>query len=175
MLSSDGDSPPEPAPPEIPPRGPSLHNSTLRRRNEYALPVTCNNQNNQESSQFITQEVIITLVITLMSDFIKESQWYDLYPKSTNRISFLYKEYSNDITSSHNIVYIVKEVRRFEFTTNKPLSNPTGRLTDNNATHATPGAAKLVPIWTNAPLSGNKVYGCLCPPLIFIDRIRKTL
>ncbi|KAL3267179.1 hypothetical protein HHI36_011316, partial [Cryptolaemus montrouzieri] len=50
-----GDSPPEPAPPEIPPRGPSLHNSTLRRRTEYSLPVTSSNPSNQETSQFITQ------------------------------------------------------------------------------------------------------------------------
>jgi len=32
------DSPPEPAPPEIPPRGGSLHSATLRRMTEYQLP-----------------------------------------------------------------------------------------------------------------------------------------
>ncbi|KAH1027256.1 hypothetical protein HUJ05_000802 [Dendroctonus ponderosae] len=38
-LSNDAneDSPPEPAPPEIPPRGGSLHSTTLRRRTEYQL------------------------------------------------------------------------------------------------------------------------------------------
>lgn len=47
------ESPPEPAPPEVPPRGPSLHAATLRRRTEYALPVG-ENQATQES-QFLTQ------------------------------------------------------------------------------------------------------------------------
>lgn len=47
------ESPPEPAPPEVPPRGPSLHSATLRRRNEYSLPVG-EAQGTQES-QFLTQ------------------------------------------------------------------------------------------------------------------------
>lgn len=46
------ESPPEPAPPEVPPRGPSLHSATLRRRAEYSLPV--GEQNNPES-QFLSQ------------------------------------------------------------------------------------------------------------------------
>ncbi|CAH0560896.1 unnamed protein product [Brassicogethes aeneus] len=48
----DQESPPEPAPPEIPPRGPSLH-TTLRRRNDYMIPTTEANKTNQES-QFLT-------------------------------------------------------------------------------------------------------------------------
>lgn len=48
------ESPPEPAPPEVPPRGPSLHATSLRRRNEYALPSEDNNTNSQES-QFMGQ------------------------------------------------------------------------------------------------------------------------
>lgn len=52
------ESPPEPAPPEVPPRGPSLHSATLRRRADYNLPVGEPNQNGQEtnaSSQFLSQ------------------------------------------------------------------------------------------------------------------------
>lgn len=48
------ESPPEPAPPEVPPRGPSLHAATLRRRTEYTLPLETNNSNSQES-QFMGQ------------------------------------------------------------------------------------------------------------------------
>ncbi|KAF2906039.1 hypothetical protein ILUMI_00134 [Ignelater luminosus] len=48
------ESPPEPAPPEVPPRGPSLHSATLRRRAEYSLPVGESSQNSQES-QFLSQ------------------------------------------------------------------------------------------------------------------------
>ncbi|XP_071056324.1 teneurin-a isoform X2 [Onthophagus taurus] len=49
------ESPPEPAPPEVPPRGPSLHSATLRRRTEYSIPVTDTNQASQES-QFLTTQ-----------------------------------------------------------------------------------------------------------------------
>lgn len=48
------ESPPEPAPPEVPPRGPSLHSATLRRRTEYNLPVGEAGQNSQDS-QFLQQ------------------------------------------------------------------------------------------------------------------------
>lgn len=48
------ESPPEPAPPEVPPRGPSLHAATLRRRTEFTLPSDDNNSNSQES-QFMGQ------------------------------------------------------------------------------------------------------------------------
>lgn len=55
FLDVNEESPPEPAPPEVPPRGPSLHSATLRRRNEYALPVgDVGGQENQES-QFLQQ------------------------------------------------------------------------------------------------------------------------
>ncbi|KAJ3657350.1 hypothetical protein Zmor_009160 [Zophobas morio] len=47
------ESPPEPAPPEVPPRGPSLHSATLRRRADYSLPVG-DGQGTQES-QFLSQ------------------------------------------------------------------------------------------------------------------------
>ncbi|KAF5278155.1 hypothetical protein FQA39_LY06000 [Lamprigera yunnana] len=50
------ESPPEPAPPEVPPRGPSLHSATLRRRAEYSLPVGEPTPNGQES-QFLSQGV----------------------------------------------------------------------------------------------------------------------
>lgn len=49
------ESPPEPAPPEVPPRGPSLHSATLRRRNEYALPVRNDGTEENEESQFLKQ------------------------------------------------------------------------------------------------------------------------
>uniref|UniRef100_A0A1Y1LMI1 Tenascin-like protein n=2 Tax=Photinus pyralis TaxID=7054 RepID=A0A1Y1LMI1_PHOPY len=48
------ESPPEPAPPEVPPRGPSLHSATLRRRAEYSLPVGESGPASQES-QFLSQ------------------------------------------------------------------------------------------------------------------------
>lgn len=47
------ESPPEPAPPEVPPRGPSLHSATLRRRTDYALPV--GDGAATQESQFLTQ------------------------------------------------------------------------------------------------------------------------
>ncbi|GJQ84767.1 hypothetical protein Trydic_g21167 [Trypoxylus dichotomus] len=59
------ESPPEPAPPEVPPRGPSLHSTTLRRRADYNLPVGESNQNGQEtasSAQFLSQGVGFTTV-----------------------------------------------------------------------------------------------------------------
>ncbi|CAG9858626.1 unnamed protein product [Phyllotreta striolata] len=43
------DSPPEPAPPEVPPRGPSLHAASLRRIAEYALQQKDSTGSNQES------------------------------------------------------------------------------------------------------------------------------
>lgn len=49
------ESPPEPAPPEVPPRGPSLHAVTLRNRAEYSLPLTETLTKNHES-QYITQD-----------------------------------------------------------------------------------------------------------------------
>lgn len=54
LIDVNEESPPEPAPPEVPPRGPSLHSATLRRRTEYSLPVAETGQNNQES-QFLQQ------------------------------------------------------------------------------------------------------------------------
>lgn len=43
------ESPPEPAPPEVPPRGPSLHATSLRRRPDYALPVDDDGSGQQET------------------------------------------------------------------------------------------------------------------------------
>lgn len=43
------DSPPEPAPPEIPPRGGSLHSATLRRMTEYQLPNNGDVISNEET------------------------------------------------------------------------------------------------------------------------------
>ncbi|KAK9696263.1 hypothetical protein QE152_g32013 [Popillia japonica] len=52
------ESPPEPAPPEVPPRGPSLHSATLRRRADYNLPVGEANQGGQDTTaatQYLSQ------------------------------------------------------------------------------------------------------------------------
>ncbi|XP_018334457.1 uncharacterized protein LOC108743390 [Agrilus planipennis] len=49
------ESPPEPAPPEIPPRGPSLHSTTLRRRGEYSLPLGETQKTDHPESQFLSQ------------------------------------------------------------------------------------------------------------------------
>ncbi|XP_031339428.1 uncharacterized protein LOC116167945 [Photinus pyralis] len=54
------ESPPEPAPPEVPPRGPSLHSATLRRRAEYSLPVGESGPASQES-QFLSQGDLIRI------------------------------------------------------------------------------------------------------------------
>lgn len=54
VLDVNEESPPEPAPPEVPPRGPSLHAATLRRRTEYTLPPNDSKSNSQES-QFMGQ------------------------------------------------------------------------------------------------------------------------
>ncbi|XP_060532128.1 teneurin-a isoform X2 [Cylas formicarius] len=52
------ESPPEPAPPEVPPRGPSLHPATLRRRTDFGLPPSENNSSCQES-QFHQAEYVL--------------------------------------------------------------------------------------------------------------------
>uniref|UniRef100_A0A6P7F883 Uncharacterized protein LOC114327337 n=1 Tax=Diabrotica virgifera virgifera TaxID=50390 RepID=A0A6P7F883_DIAVI len=51
------ESPPEPAPPEVPPRGPSLHAASLRRITEFALQQGETKPVNQEP-QFLSQGVM---------------------------------------------------------------------------------------------------------------------
>ncbi|KAL1509720.1 hypothetical protein ABEB36_004415 [Hypothenemus hampei] len=53
----DEESPPEPAPPEIPPRGGSLHTATLRRRTEFQL--ASNGDVNCDDSHYIPSDFII--------------------------------------------------------------------------------------------------------------------
>lgn len=55
------ESPPEPAPPEVPPRGPSLHSATLRRRTEYSLPPNDANSTNHDSQYLGQGELNIQL------------------------------------------------------------------------------------------------------------------
>lgn len=62
VLDMNEESPPEPAPPEVPPRGPSLHAAaTLRRRQEYAVPVDAttasagSSGNEHEQPHFLAQ------------------------------------------------------------------------------------------------------------------------
>ncbi|KAF7263923.1 hypothetical protein GWI33_000904 [Rhynchophorus ferrugineus] len=56
-LSSDvtEDSPPEPAPPEIPPRGGSLHAATLRIRADYQLPPSSSDVSTCQEPQYLQE------------------------------------------------------------------------------------------------------------------------
>ncbi|XP_076255670.1 teneurin-a transmembrane protein isoform X2 [Rhynchophorus ferrugineus] len=59
-LSSDvtEDSPPEPAPPEIPPRGGSLHAATLRIRADYQLPPSSSDVSTCQEPQYLQEEYV---------------------------------------------------------------------------------------------------------------------
>lgn len=59
------ESPPEPAPPEVPPRGPSLHAVTLRNRAEYSLPLAETLQKNHES-QFMAQDGMFSTILYIV-------------------------------------------------------------------------------------------------------------